>query len=122
MIPTFKPVYERIEHGKYKYRLCCGASYFSERYEKWVEIPEGRLSDGATGARDLPDSWSWWFHDELCSDAAWSDGTPCSNWQASMVLKDILDEEGYDLRKYTWKWATFLFGGWKIKRRVGWFK
>jgi hypothetical protein len=105
-----------------KYRLLQEIHYYSKRYKKWVFVPAGSTSDGATGAKDLPESISWWVHDQLCKDAEFFDGTECSAWQASMVLRDILFDEGYSFRARSWTWATFLFGSWKNKRKVGWFK
>ena len=80
------------------------------------------LSDGATGAKDLAGSLSWWVHDKLCDRCTWNDGTRISNWQASIVASDILRLEGHKIRRFTWKYATFLLGGWKIKRRNGWIR
>ena len=122
---SYKPVYRKINpdrnDGK-KYRLSVPYSYYSERYGKWVHLEAGFKSDGATCAKDLKESWSWWVHDKLCESSVWGDGSPCSAEEASMVLSDILDAEGRKIRKYTWKYCTFLFGSWKLKRRVGWFK
>lgn len=84
--------------------------YYSKRYDKYVTVPYGYESDGATGARDIK-SDSWWVHDVLCDRGYWDDGTPCTNWQASKVLQDILDDEGRWFRKHTWFWTTWLFGG-----------
>jgi hypothetical protein len=61
------------------------------------------------------------MHDVLCNNAVWEDGTPVSNWQASQILKDILKAEGHWVRMIPWKYMTFLFGGWKVKRKSGWF-
>ena len=111
------------------YTLLQSIRYFSPRYKKWVRVPSGRKSDGATGAKDLTGdvlcqkdngedflaSMSWWVHDELCLTTIWNDGTPVTNWQASMVLRDILKDEGYTFRARTWTWATFLFGGRKLR-------
>ena len=88
--------------------------YFSPRYQKEVVVPAGYKSDGATGAIDIS-SKGWWVHDVLCDTGEWEDGTPVSNWQASRVLSDILAEEGRYVRKYTWLWATWLFGGGKAR-------
>lgn len=111
------------------YVLCTDLSYYSERYNRYVCVPHGRESDGATGAKDLPGpvpclkdgkpfkaSLSWWIHDELCLQGKWADGSKCTNWQASMVLRDILKAEGYSFRARTWTWATFLFGGGKARK------
>jgi len=108
-----KAIYRVIDPKKNdgkKYELLEEINYYSHRYKKWVYVPKFRLSDGATGAKDLPESISWWVHDELCLHERWADKTPCQVWRASMVLKDILKDEGYTFRQYTWKWATFLWG------------
>ena len=91
--------------------------YYSLRYSKRVSVPVGYLSDGATGAIDIY-SRSWWVHDKLCDTGVWHDGTPCTNWQASTVLSDILRSEGRWFRARTWRWATFLFGGGKCRERM----
>jgi len=124
ILPPFKPALRRLKGRKdgFKYMLLCPASIYSKRYEKWVHLKAGMLSDGATFARDLKGSWSWLGHDKLCNDCCWADGTPCTNWQASQFLDDILEAEEQGLEEVTWKWATFLFGGWKIKKRVGWWR
>lgn len=92
------------------YRHPCGIVYRSVRYRKMVTVPPGYQSDGATGAEDI---WSdaWWVHDVLCECGTWDDGTQVTNWQASMVLHDILLAEGRWFRAITWPIATFLFGG-----------
>lgn len=88
--------------------------YYSLRYKKWVTVPKGYLSDGATGAMDIC-SEGWWVHDVLCDRGTWDDGTPVTNWQASQVLQDILHSEGRWFRKRTWFWATWLLGGGKAR-------
>jgi len=84
--------------------------YWSPRYCKFILISPGFYSDGATGAIDI-DSVGFWIHDFICRYGKWSDGTPITNWQASSVLSDVLEEEGFWFRKYTWRFATWLFGG-----------
>lgn len=84
--------------------------FFSHRYKKGFTIPKGFYSDGATGAIDI-DSDSWIVHDYICRYAEWEDKTKINNWQASVVLHDILESEGYWFRKYTWFWMTYFFGG-----------
>lgn len=114
-------VLDHHKHGGMKYKLAQEINYYSGRYGEWIVVPEGRLSDGATGACDIPESISWWVHDELCENAAFYNGTPCTAWQASMVLRDILKEEGHGIRARFWTWATFLLGSWKNKTLVGWY-
>ncbi len=124
IIPSYLPEVKLIDPKKfngYKFCLMKASSMYSKRYNKWVYLPLAMKSDGATCARDLTGSWSWLFHDILCRDGHFTDGTPCTAWQASMILKDILCAEGRTFRRYTWKWATFLAGSWKNKKVAGWF-
>jgi len=85
--------------------------YFSERYGKWVFLPEGYRSDGATGAFDII-SAAWWVHAKLCEDMAWEDGSPATRWQGSRVCSDSLDAEGRQFRSFTWKYATYRPSVW----------
>jgi hypothetical protein len=83
-------------------------------------IPDGRLSDGATCAKDLcPEAF--FTHDEFCLDPYWDDGTPISNRQASLEYRKILKRNGFKLRSKIRFYATFLFGGGRIKKENGWF-
>lgn len=100
--------------GNKRYTLPYQINYYSPRYGKFVTVPMGYRSDGATGAWDI---WSegWWVHDKLCDTGTWDDGTPCYNNQASQVLSDILKKEGRWFRARYWKWFTWLFGGGKCR-------
>lgn len=100
--------------GGFNYVVTEDVRYYSKRYDKYVLASKGSVYDGATGAIDI-DSKSWLIHDVLCRDGCWEDYTPCNNWQASMVLSDILEEEGRWFRKVTWFAATWLFGGGKAR-------
>ena len=88
--------------------------YFSKRYDKWVVVEAGDKSDGATSALDI-DSFGWIFHDDLCANGMFEDGSECNNWQASSILSDILKEEGRWFRCRSWRVATWLFGGGKAR-------
>lgn len=99
----------------FKYELTKDVSYFSKRYNKFVVAKKGERFDGATMAIDI-DSYGWLIHDVLCRDGCFADGSPCNNWQASQVLSDILKSEGRWFRKYTWFWATWLFGGGEARK------
>lgn len=101
--------------GGFNYVMKVTISYHSKRYDKSVVARAGDVFDGATGAMDI-DSRAWIFHDVLCRDGKFEDGTPCTNWQASAVLSDILKEEGRWFRRHTWHWATWLFGGGKARK------
>lgn len=91
--------------------ICCeDYRYFSKRYSKWITVPKGFFSDGATYAPDI-DSRAWGIHDVLCRYGSFDDKSKCTNWQASSVLYDILKEDGYVFRAPWWRAATYLFGG-----------
>ena len=112
-------VYDHIKFieedgSKYKYELKTTLKYFSPRYQRWVIAKAGERFDGATGAIDI-DSKAWIIHDVLCRDGKFADRSKCTNWQASMILHDILEDEGRWFRKVTWFWATWLFGGGKAR-------
>ena len=110
------------------YLLCECINYYSPRYKKWVRLPIGYPSDGATCAPDLTGpikctykgepflaSLFWWVHDKLCDDGTWAHGTPCYNWQIVMVAKDIMKEEGHWIRDFWWASVMFIFGGGKAR-------
>ena len=88
--------------------------YHNKRYGKDVLIRIGDRSDGATWAKDII-SCAWWAHDNLCENGCWEDGSLLSNWQCSMVLFDILKNEGRMIRAIRWLVWTFLFGGGKCR-------
>jgi hypothetical protein len=100
--------------GGYNYVLMERIDYYSKRYNKRIVGKIGEFFDGATGGLDI-DSRAWIVHDILCRDGTFNDGTKCTNWQASVILSDILKEDGKWFRRYTWFAATFLFGGGKAR-------
>ena len=97
------------------YRVLKNIAYYSKRYKKWITVEAKDISDGATSAPDI-DSFGWIFHDEVCEEGSFDDGTKCNNWQASMILRDILDEENRYIRKHTWFISTWLFGGGEARK------
>lgn len=84
--------------------------YYSRRYNRFITIPYGFYSDGATGACDV-DSDGWIVHDHICRYAVWDDGTKIDNWTASTVLGDTLWRDGFKFRSVSWWFATYFFGG-----------
>jgi hypothetical protein len=123
MEPTFGAIVglEIPSHGKRirkPWMLRSEIRYYSERYSKWVIVPVGYKSDGATGAIDLKGTVAWWVHDWLCDHGVWADGAPVTNWQASRVITDILDQDEYDVRRWVWFWPTWLFGGGKCRANM----
>lgn len=103
--------FREVEGG---YRLNHPGEYYSKRYDKWVKLEVDFFSDGSTGAVDIF-SWGWWVHDKLCETGVWADGSKVTNWQASMVLADILFKEKRYCRSVYWFIATFLLGGDKAR-------
>ncbi len=107
------------EDGKDRYICIENIGYFSKRYQKWIIREAQDSSDGATYARDI-DSFGWLFHDELCDTGLWEDGTPCTNWQGSFVLRDILAEKDFWFRENSWFVMTWLLGGKKLRKNGMW--
>ena len=97
------------------YEVLENIAYYSTRYNQWITIKKGDKSDGATSAPDI-NSFCWLIHDDLCNFGVFEDGTKCTNWQASMVLSDLLSEEDKYIRSKTWFVATWLFGGGKARK------
>ena len=103
--------------------------YYSKRYDKYVTVPEGYLSDGASGAIDIY-SDGWFVHDWICGNwlgagpkpkgGEFDDGTKINNRQASQILSDILRSEGRWIRAQYWYTFTWLFGGGKARENGMW--
>lgn len=100
--------------GKTRYVVHSEFTYYSKRYDRKVICEVGFDSDGATGARDI-NSMSWLVHDKLCDTACFHNGVPCTNLQASTILRDILLSEGRWFRANSWFLMTLAFGGKKLK-------
>lgn len=92
-----------------RYELLEDGVYFSERYQNFISVKKGDRFDGATGAIDIISN-SWIYHDRICDNPYFDDGTPITAWQAAMILSDILKSEGRVFRSLTWRLSTFLFG------------
>lgn len=105
----------RDRNGKRWYIVMTELWYYSDRYDEWVVCQKHFVSDGATGAYDI-NSFGWLFHDKLCNTGTFNDTTPCTNWQASTVIYDILKAEGYWFRARSWRYMTFGFGGGKARK------
>lgn len=91
------------------YVLDSRIEYMCERYQKLVVVECGVRSNGADYAIDLVDSEAWWIHDELCKTGKFSDGSKCSNWQASVIIHDVLKRDGHWIRAKYWGSLTFIF-------------
>jgi hypothetical protein len=107
--------------GRIKYANKAEIVYTSPRYNKVIIVPVGYKSDGASSIAVDIYSDGWWVHDVMCDRGTWQNGDKCTNWQASMVLSDILADEHRWFRSKTWLIGTFLFGGGKA-RKNGMFK
>lgn len=101
---------QRLRGG---YELVAPIRYWSPRYRKWITLPAGMVSDGASGPAEDLASLGWWVHDRLCETLAWDDGTACTAWQRSAVLHDILWSEGRRVRACTWWLATGVWESWR---------
>lgn len=100
--------FEILDEGGYL--LFDEIRYLSPRYDKWVTVPAGYISDGASGPAEDIVSEAWWVHDVLCDRWTFDDGSLCTNRQASLVLHDILKSEGRWFRSRSWFLATWLGG------------
>lgn len=94
----------------HKYVLLAPIVYHSQRFRKTITVEAGFKSDGASGPAPDLSGIGWWVHDKLCTTFAWDDGTPCSVLDSSLVLHDILKEEGRPIRARTWFVATLIYG------------
>lgn len=99
-----------------RYRLVDPIVYYSPRFKKKITCPEGMESDGASGPATDIVSVGWWVHDWLETTHAWDDGTPCSAFESSLVLYDILLSEGRWIRARTWFLATYIYA--TIRREI----
>lgn len=87
-----------------------GTSIWHDRKtDKYVTVPIGYPSDGASGPAIDIYSWAWWFHDVLCDRGTWDDGSAATPKDASRVLKDILKQEGRDIRAPLWGFWTWIY-------------
>ncbi len=113
--------YKRIDSAKsngMKYEMLVEMPHRG-KHNKVKTVPQGRQSDGATGVRDLcPEAF--FTHDEFCIDPYWDDGTPITNWEASREYRKILKRYGHKIRGWVRHYGTFLLGGWRVKKQVGW--
>jgi len=99
-----------FDPDRWVYRLIDQISFYSPRFKKWINLPAGMESDGASGPATDIVSLGWWVHDRLVETGQWDDGTPCSILDSSLVLRDILWSEGRRIRACSWFVATFVFG------------
>ncbi len=116
-VPRYEIIPETPD-GK-KYRLLEPIKYYCKRYDKYISLSVGYLSDGATGAFDIH-SLSWWVHDKITDTGKFDDGSLCNNRQASTILADILFNEKRWFRSVYWWWATWLIGGKEARKNGMW--
>jgi|GEM_PF-2350144 len=99
------------------YQVTNYKSYYSKRYDKTMEIHPGEIYDGATWFRDL-NTFGWLYHDVLKRDECFADGSRCSNFQASMIIRDISREEGRNIVGDACFIGTLIYG--EIKWFIKW--
>ena len=104
-------IFDYLEFTEDGYRVISPIHYDSPRYKKTVTVPVGFWSDGATMFPDV-DSYFWVTHDYLVNGKGhdWDDGSHCSNWQASVIVWDILSAEKKHLIKAPVFLAVWGFG------------
>ena len=93
----------------HKYLLLDEIVYYSKRYDRYVTVYKGFISDGATFAMDIT-TRAWWIHDILCHTYKFDDGSKCNRWKSSRILCDCLWEDGYWIRAFLWFIPTLLGG------------
>lgn len=116
-IPEYKVLSQ--ETAGMKYELLEDIYYYSERYDEFITVPKGYLSDGASGPALDIHSRAWWVHDWLCDLGTFDSGKTCTVFQAAMVLGDILRSERRLLRSIYWQIAV-LFGCSGLRKKNGW--
>lgn len=74
---------------KYKWVVVHPYEYMYEG--KSITVPEGFLTDGATGGPDFGSSWV--FHDYLYASHRYTTGGRCSRIEADQVMQNVLKKE-----------------------------
>lgn len=93
--------------------------YYSERYDKFLTIPEGYPSNGANAVKDKCPT-AFFVHDYGCNEGKWDDGSLMCNRELSSVYADILKGVGFWWRsKIRWI-GTFIGGGGQAKKNGWW--
>ena len=80
------------EYNSYCYVVTEGF-YFKSENGKEVIVPEGFLSDGATGFQDI--GCGFIFHDWLYCVGVFADNTHCSRMDADKIMVEVARAEGY---------------------------
>ena len=113
----YKTIQPKFNDGM-KYEMLVDMVHLgSDELEKTIR--KGMKSDGATCATDLcPEAF--FIHDAFCNCPRWDDNTPITNWEASREYRKILKRYGHPVRGMIRFYATFLFGGGRIKKVSGW--
>ena len=103
--------------------------YYSKRYDKFVTVPKGYVSNGADYVLDVCPK-SWYVHDWICGSwfgegpkpigGRFDDDTTMTNWQCSHIFADILREEGYVVLPISRFWGTWALGGGKARDNGMW--
>lgn len=83
--------------------------WFSHRYQRWLTVPKGYESDGASGPAIDITSLSWWVHDWACDKKQWDDFTDITPTERSGIIFDLLMAEGRQVRAVYWAAATWVW-------------
>jgi len=88
--------YEKTLYPNYKYVTEIASKYTYGDYS--IEVPEGFLTDGSSGAPDY--GRSWLFHDYLYATHEFTSGQVCTRKEADNVMERVLQHE--KLGWYCW--------------------
>lgn len=118
------PRWIKVEETTGGYRVLREYTYYSPRYDKRLTIKAGSFSNGANWVPDPMGTDAWVIHDYICNKENWPDGVPrwddgtqIVNWDASMVLKDVSQRDGYSAFATVAFWATYFFGC-RVAKRI----
>lgn len=84
-----------------KCKLVVTSAYTYSKGDKYIHVPVGFLSDGATGVPDL--GASWLYHDYLYDNHKFTSGQKCTRVEADKILSEIARHEG-------WRYLPWLIG------------
>lgn len=80
--------------------------FYTTKTGKEIQVPEGFLSDGATGCKEL--GCAFVIHDWLYAVQKYSDNSPCTRVEADDIMTEILALEGYNWFSRLFYWVSYL--------------
>lgn len=119
--PKISYIRRTNERGEKEFVFQGYYKYTDPKTGNYIEVFDGEVSDGSTGALDIH-SAAWWVHDAICRDGHWHGPKkdPIGSYTAARILSDILRKEGRWARAFYWRWSTFAFGCHKVRKNGWW--